>query len=158
MFVLKTGLNPTGLRPASAPSLPVLEKNWEFRPRLYVEAIDAENRLMGRPQFADFATDQGTLGIPGDSRGLFTVTSIDLENRTTPYGVAGTPPYLDLAKQHLLFVPDRVGEGMGCAFGTPLATSFTAGMAATMLSSGMTKNQVQAVLRRHQGYALRVRR
>jgi hypothetical protein len=58
----------------------------------------------------------------------------------------------------LLFVPDQVGDGMGCAFGAPLATSFTAGMAASMLSSGMTPNQVQALLRRHQGFALRVGR
>jgi hypothetical protein len=157
-FVLKRGLNPTGLRPANSPTLPVLEKNWEFRPRLFVEAIDSENRLMGRPQFADFATDQGSLGIPGDSRGLFTVTSMDLENRTVPYAVVGTPPYLELAKQHLLFVPDHVGDGMGCAFGTPLATSFTAGAAASMLSSGMTTNQVETALRQVQGYALRVRR
>ncbi len=157
-FVLKKGLVPTGIRPVNAPTLPAIEKTWEFRPRLFVEAIDPENRLHGRPQLADFSTDQGTLGIPGDSRGLFTVTSMDIHNKTVPYAVVGTPPYLELARQHLLFVPDHVGDGMGCAFGTPLATSFSAGMAASLLSSGLTPNQVNAVLRQHQGFALRVRR
>lgn len=156
-FGFRRGLRPTGLRPATAPSLPVVEKNWEFRPRLYVEATDPENRLVGRPQFADYSTDQGTLGIPGDSRGLSTVTSMGLDNKTMPYAVVGTAPYLDLAKQHLLFVPDQVGDGMGAAFGTPLATSFAAGMTASLLSSGKTPGEVQSLLRQHQGYALRVK-
>jgi hypothetical protein len=154
-FELKTGLNPTGLRPAGAPALKEIEKHWEFRPRLYVEAIDPESRMVGRPVFADFATDRGTLGIPGDSRGVFTVTSTDLAQKTQPYGAVGTPAYLDLAKRQLLFVPDRVGEGAGAAFGTPLATSFTAGMAASLLSSGMPHEQVRSLLHQHQGFALR---
>ncbi|MEI7685924.1 MAG: hypothetical protein WCL32_12930 [Planctomycetota bacterium] len=155
-FVLKTGINPTGLRPANAPTLPVLEKNWELRPRLFVEAIDSENRLLGRPQFVDFATDQGTLGIPGDARGLLTVTATDAQQRTVPYAVVGTPPYVELARQHLLFVPDRVGEGSGPMFGTPISTSFTAGLAASLMSGGLTPAQAQAILRRQQGFALRV--
>lgn len=157
-FALKTGLNPTGLRPAGAPTLPILEKNFEFRPRLYVEAIDGDSRFLGRPQFADFATDAGTLGIPGDSRGLVTITSMELPNRTTPYAVVGTPPFLELARQHLLFVPDHVGEGTGPAFGASLATSFTSGLAASLMSTGLTPGQAQAILRQQQGSALRLSR
>ncbi|HEX3315133.1 MAG TPA: hypothetical protein VHR72_09605, partial [Gemmataceae bacterium] len=43
-FYLLRNLVPTGLRPLGSPTLPVLEKNWEFRPRLYVEAIGAKTR------------------------------------------------------------------------------------------------------------------
>lgn len=157
LFELKTGLTPTGLRPVGSPTLPILEKNWEFRPRLYVEAIDPESRLVGRPQFADFTTDQGTLGVPGDSRGLLTVTATDAEHRSLPYAVIGTPPYLELARQHLLFVPDRVGLGTGPAFGSPLSTAFTAGLTASLMSTGLTAHQAEAILRRQQGYAVRVR-
>lgn len=155
-FVLKTGLVPTGLRPVNAPTLPILEKNWEFRPRLFVEAIDGESRLLGRPQFADFATNQGSLGSPGDSRGLLAITSVDSRGKTVPYAVVGTPPYMELARQHLLFVPDRVGEGSGPAFGTTLSTSFTSGVAASLMSSGLTPEQARAILRRQQGSLLRV--
>ena len=111
---------------------------------------------MGRPQLQDYVTDQGSLGIPADSRGVFSVTSASLDNRTLPYAVAGTPAYLDLAKQQLLFVHDQVGIGSGAAFGTPLANAYAAGMTASLLSSGMSRAEVQAWLRSHQGHVLRL--
>jgi hypothetical protein len=153
-FYLRRDLIPTGLRPLTAPTLPALEKNWEFRPRLYVEAIDDKNRKMGRPVFADFATEQGTLGVPGDSRGLFAITAMALDGNTTPYAVIGAPAYLELAQRHLIFDYDAVGDPTGAAFGADRAAAFAAGTAAAILSAGESRSDVEAWLRRHQGYAL----
>jgi hypothetical protein len=121
-----------------------------------VEAADEASSRIGRPVLADFAPEQGTIGVPADSRGVFAVTAMDLEGRPRPYGVIGTPAYLDLAQRQLLFVPDQVGAGTGPAFGTTLSNAFAAGMAASFLSSGQSRAEVDAWLRQHQGYALRL--
>src|SRR4029077_18929711 len=54
MYSLLEGLTPTGIRPLGAPTLPALEKNWDLRPRVFVEVLDDANRVKGRAVFADF--------------------------------------------------------------------------------------------------------
>jgi hypothetical protein len=156
-FYLLRDLIPTGLRPVGAPTLPVLEKNWEFKPRLYVEATGDKTRRQGRPILADYATDQGTLAVPADSTAISAVTAMTLDGRTTPYAVVGSPAFLDLAQRHVIFGYDAVGEETGPAFGADRANAFAAGLAASLLSSGKSRAEVQSWLREHQGYVLTAR-
>ena len=153
-FYLVKNLIPTGLRPLGAPSLPVVETNWEFKPRLYVEAIGDKTRRQGRPVLADYATDQGTLAVPGDARTISAVTAMTLDGRTTPYAVVGSPAYIDLAQKHVIFGYDAIGEETGAAYGADRANAFAAGLAASLLSSGKSHAEVEAWLREHQGYVL----
>ena len=59
------GRQPRGIRPAAAPSLPGLQKSWELRPRVFVDVLESSLRQAGRPVFLDYATEEGSLGMPG---------------------------------------------------------------------------------------------
>jgi hypothetical protein len=66
------GLVPKGIRPAGAVALPGAETQWELRPRIFVETVDAASRKLGRVIFLDYATDGGP-GMPADSREIVPV-------------------------------------------------------------------------------------
>src|SRR5262249_35582443 len=48
------GRLPEGFRPIFAPTLPIQEKTWELRPRIFVEVLDEPSGKVGRPIFLDF--------------------------------------------------------------------------------------------------------
>ncbi|MCI0462403.1 MAG: S8 family serine peptidase [Gemmataceae bacterium] len=151
---LQEGLVPTGLKPPGITTLPAFEKSWELRPRLFVEAV--EDSLAGKGQviFPDFPTAVGGVGMPGDARSLVTVGAANLKGKAQPYSASGPPPNLDLAKNPDAFAFDRLdlGKGQGgIALGTSLATPFAAGLAATLRSAGMTRQQLQHYLQQRPG-------
>jgi hypothetical protein len=154
-----SGLVATGIRPAGTATLPALEKNWDFRPRFFVDVTDEPNRGLGRPVFLDFATDLGDIGVPADARTLITVGAADLQDRLAPYSAAGPPANLELFRKPNIFAYDslRLGpEGAGGAYGPSISASFAAGLAASALSSGMTGEQFMEYLRQESGRVLRV--
>ncbi len=85
------GLIPSGLRPLGVVTLPALEKKWELQPRLFVDVEGAE-RLKGRPVFADFATDQGSVAVPADAPSVISVGAADWENKPRPTAPAAHSP------------------------------------------------------------------
>lgn len=155
VFELKPGETTQGIRPVGAPSLPGLEKTWELRPRLFVDVNNAA-RLQGRPVLADFATSAGAVGLPGDARSVITVGAADLNGRAQPYSASGAPPFLDLVVKPTVWTYDAMRQGQGSAWGTSLAASFATGAAATLMSSGLSREQVQELLRTQQGQLFRV--
>jgi hypothetical protein len=135
---LLDGLAPTGIRPLGTATLPELEKNWELRTRLFVSAIDDKVGLQGRPVFADFATDLGTIGMPADARSLVTVGAAGFDNRPQPYSAKGPPAHLELVVSPQALAYDRLqlaAKPPGVAFGTSVATPFAAGLAASLRGS-----------------------
>ncbi|HZZ79692.1 MAG TPA: hypothetical protein VFE62_14325, partial [Gemmataceae bacterium] len=95
-FQLLENLAPTGIRPLGTTSLPALEKNWELRPRIFLEVIDDANRVQGRAVFADFPTSAGNIGIPADSRNVISVGAASLKNQPQPWSAFGTPAQMEL--------------------------------------------------------------
>jgi hypothetical protein len=150
------GLNPIGIRPLGAPVLPALAPDWELKPRLFIETIDEVVRPRGRVVFADFATDAGTIGMPADSRGVISVGAAALDGKPRPDSVSGALPYVDLSQRPTVLAYDALALEGGTAFGTSVANAFAAGTAAALLSSGMSREQVQAWFARQDGKILRI--
>jgi hypothetical protein len=159
VFALLEDLVPTGLRPRGVATLTALEKNWELRLRVFVEVIDEATRPLGRVVLADHATERGTVGVPADARGVITVGAVDPAGRPYPSSAAGAPAFQELAsKPDLLAYAglEAAPEGKRSAYGTSLATSFAAGWAAAVLSSGQSLEQVREAIRRQSGKVLEV--
>jgi hypothetical protein len=137
------GKVPASIRPEGVPSLPAFEKTWELRPRLFLEVVDDPSRAAGRPVFLDYATDEGTLGMPADSRGLITVGSADRANHAQSYSATGPAMNLDLlVKPNLLVYDDgRLGTEGAVAYGADLAAGYAAGLAVRSLFHGQTVAQ-----------------
>ncbi|HYT91603.1 MAG TPA: S8 family serine peptidase, partial [Gemmataceae bacterium] len=156
-----TGLAPTGIRPLGAATLPELEKKWELRARLFVETIDDTSAREGRPVWLDFATSQGTVGLPGDARAVVTVGAADPNDRPQPYTAKGPPANLDYLIRPNVLAYDRLllGEGQpGGAYGSSVATAFAAGIAAALRSAGMTREQFLQHVQRNPGAVLKAPR
>src|SRR5262249_28800290 len=138
-------LVPTGILPLGEPSLPINHKTWELRPRIFVEVIDEASRKQGRPVFADYPVDTGSIGVPGDTRNAITVGAADFKNQPRPYTSIGSPLNAELSRRPTVLSYDGLDLGIGGgprAYGANLATPFAAGMAATILSSGTTPEQL----------------
>jgi hypothetical protein len=156
MFQLVEGLTPTGIRPLGVPTLPALEKNWELRPRLFVEVIDDANRVQGRAIFGDFSTQAGAIGLPADAGNVISVGAASLKNKPQPYSAFGSPSGMELARRPWLYAYDELELAGGGAFGTSVANAFAAGTVAAMLSGKLTREQVVRMLRAQEGQVLRV--
>jgi hypothetical protein len=155
-FTQLHGLTPTGVRPTGAPTLTALERQWELKPRLFVQALDDQSGRRGRPVLVDFATEAGALAMPGDARNVVTVGAAGWDGSPQPFGAAGPPAFVELAKKPTVFAYDLVVAEKGPAYGTSLANAFAAGVAASLLSSGMSHDDVLRSLRARQGQVLRV--
>ncbi|HMF16562.1 MAG TPA: hypothetical protein VKE98_05110, partial [Gemmataceae bacterium] len=111
----------------------------------------------GRPVFLDFATELGSIGMPADARGVFAIAAASLDDKVQPHSAIGQPHNLELFPRPILaYDPLDLGPDSGGAFGASLANSFAAGLAAALLSSGMTPDQLAAYLRQQAGKVLRV--
>jgi hypothetical protein len=155
-FVQLGGLQPTGVRPLGGATLPEVEKRWELQPRLFVDVAGPE-RLAGRPVLADFATDQGSVGLPGDARSVITVGAADWRNRPQPYSAGGPLAFAELARKPTVLAYDALElapPGAGGAFGTSIAACFAAGTAATWLSGGTPADAVFNYLSHQHGRML----
>jgi hypothetical protein len=150
------GLNPIGIRPLGVPVLPALARDWEFRPRIFVETVDDTVRLQGRAVFADFATPSGTVGMPADSRGVISLGAADLDGKSRPETAVGSLPFVELTQRPMVLAFDGLALDGGTAFGSSVANAFAAGTAAALISAGAPQAQVRAWLQGQEGRALRV--
>jgi hypothetical protein len=132
------GRVPRGIRPAGTPTFPAIEEFWELRPRLFVNGTEAGKP--GRAVFLDYATDEGSLGMPADARMLVTVGAADQEGRPESWSTMGPPLNRGLLTKPNILAYDSVpipGARGSRARGTSLSTAFAAGTTASMLSAGM---------------------
>jgi hypothetical protein len=156
-LVKLTGLIPTGIRPKGAASLPALEKTSEIHPRLFIEFTDPNWRGKGRPVFLDYATELGNIGTPADAREAIVIAAADLTDKAQLHSSAGQPADLELFPRPILAYDTLdLGPDSGGAYGSSLANSFAAGLAASLLSSGMSREQLVHYLHRQAGKVLRV--
>src|SRR5205807_1808534 len=113
------GRLPESTRPASEPTLPVLQKSWELWPRIFVQALDEPTRTAGRAVFLDYPTPLGTVGMPADARRLITVAAADLAGRLQAFSASGPALRLELLAKPEILAPDGlrvVDEGTAAAF------------------------------------------
>lgn len=132
------GAVPPGTRPPSVPTLPMLTKFWELRPRIGVDVVDGASRLTGRPLFRDYVTELGNLGMPADAHAAITVGAVNQAGERQGYSTNGPPWGMELLTKPNVLVFDglRLPSGReGEAFGADLAAPFAAGMAAVSLGS-----------------------
>ncbi|MBL8798921.1 MAG: hypothetical protein JNM56_33865 [Planctomycetia bacterium] len=134
------GNYPADIKPPDVPNVPSNRRQFELRLRVFVEVIDGDARGLGRPVFLDFITEEGAITMPGDSRSLFTVGAVGLQNRMQPFSAYGPPFNLALLVKPTLLSYDSLEvsllEPKGVP-GTSIAASFAAGFAATSLSAGV---------------------
>ncbi len=156
IFQLLDGLTPTGIRPLGVPNLPAFEKDWDLRPRVFVEIIDDANRLLGRAVFTDFATEAGSIGLPADARNVISVGSANFKNQPQSYSAFGSPAGMEIARRPWLYAYDELELAGGGAFGTSVANAFAAGTVAAMLSGTLTRDELVQMLRQQEGQVLRV--
>lgn len=132
------GRVPRGIRPRSVPNLPALEKTWELRPRVFIDVVDERSRSRGRPIFLDYATGEGTLGMPADAHRVITVGAADQSQKPKSYSPAGPALSLELLPKPTVLVAldDRLGPEGAVAYGTDLAAPLAAGLTAKAISTG----------------------
>lgn len=157
-YQLLEGLAPTGIRPLGVPTLPALERNWELRPRIFLEVLDDANRLQGRAVFADFATEIGGIGIPADARNVISIGAASIKNQPQAESMFGTPAHMELARRPWLYAFDELELAGGGAYGSPIATAFAAGSAAAMLTNNLPRTDLVQILRAREGQVLKVPR
>lgn len=155
-LVRRENRNPIGIRPLGVPVLPAMAREWELRPRLFVETTDDMPRLQGRAVLGDFWTDGGTVGVAADARGVVSVGAADLDGKPRPDSTTGNLPFIELSSRPTLLAYDALQLDGGTAFGTSVATAYTAGTAAALLSAGATREQVRAWLHARDGKVLQV--
>lgn len=133
------GNYPPDIKPPDVPNVPVNRRQFELRLRVFVEVIDGESRGLGRPIFLDFITQEGAITMPGDSRSLFTVGAVGLQNRMQPFSAYGPPFNLALLVKPTLLSYDSLEvsllEPKGVP-GTSIAAAYAGGLAATSLGAG----------------------
>jgi hypothetical protein len=139
------GRAPTGIQAPGEASLPALRKASELKPRLFVQTLDGTGRVV----LIDFATDAGTVGVPGDARRVITVGAASAGGNRQPFS-AGGPPY-NLA---LLCKPEVLAYDEG--LGTGQAASFAAGLAATSLTAGASHKKWLEAMGVRSGELLRI--
>jgi hypothetical protein len=119
------GRPPETTRPPGAPVLPSAQRYGELRLRLFV----ATTAGPGRAVLADFPTDAGSVGMPGDARAVMTVGAADARGRRQPDSAGGSPFELALLRKPDVLAYDEGG-------GTAEAACFAAGLAAVAETMG----------------------
>jgi hypothetical protein len=137
-------LHPSFL-PPGAGTLPSADRFWELRPRLFVQVTDPASRSRGRPVWLDYATGEGSLGMPADANGAVTVGAADAEGQARPFSPRGPAWSLILLAKPELVVPDglALGDGGPRVTGTAVSAGFAAGVAACNLSLGAAPESVR---------------
>lgn len=154
------GRVPATIRPPGEPSLPSLQKTWELRPRLFVRVLDDAVRVTGRALLADYATDQGNLGVPADAHAVISVGAVNASSRPEPYSSTGSAFDQALRPRPDSFSFDELSLGVEpgkAATGTSLAAAFAGGAAAAALSAGVPADGLWFAIHRQPGGLLRIR-
>ena len=134
---------PETIRPHGEPTVPAQRKRWELTTRILVTAADEATAAKGRPIFWDFSTDEGSLSMPADAKGIFTVGAVDQAGKRQSYSSGGPVLGQELHQRPELveidFAPLGIGGQVG---GTGMATAQAAGIAANLQSSGIPKSLI----------------
>lgn len=150
------GFNPDEIRPPTVVTLPAIRKSFELRPRILVEATDAASRAAGRPVFLDYATNQGSIGMPGDAHMSLTTGAADRTLRPQAYASFGPAMNLELMPKPNVLSFDGLDLGGEAQRGSSLAAAFAAGQTASILGTGVQFKQLPAFLPRQPATLLRV--
>jgi hypothetical protein len=146
---------PADIHPPGVPTLPALQRSTEIHPRVFVQTLEGP----GRAVFADYAPLAGSVGMPADARAVLTVSAADLDGRAQPYSAAGPPHDLELLRKPDVLAYDTAAPGGAeAAYGTSVAASFAAGLAATAVGAGAPRSAFLQTLEVLPGGVLRVPR
>jgi hypothetical protein len=155
-FALRVeGHAPFGVVPSGVPSPEGAPRLGEMRPRIFLEVVgDVGARAAGRVVFLDYPTTEGTIGMPGDARGVVTVGS------PSPSSSPGPAINLQLLLKPNFLAPDALelplAEVAKPYRGTALSASFAGGLTASVLSTGMPMPAVPQTWPLRPGEMLRV--
>lgn len=128
------GSVPPTTRPPEVPSIPAIERRWEPRARLFVETVGPAD---GRPIFADFASEFGGLGTPGDAISPRTIGAANARGERQPYSASGPASGRGLLTKPTFLTFDQLPLPGGVqSGGTACAAGFAGGIAASMISAG----------------------
>jgi hypothetical protein len=153
------GRVPATIRPASTPTLPAAQTNWELRPRLFVRLLDESVRSPGRVLLADYATAQGNAGVPADAHAVLSVGALNNSGRPEAYSSIGSAFNQALRSRPDLYTFDELSLGVESAnagAGTGIATAFAAGTVASALSAGIPPGSLVSGICRHPGGLLHI--
>jgi hypothetical protein len=124
-----------------------------LRLRCFVETVAGA----GRAVFLDYATEEGSIGMPGDAHRVLTVGAADLADKRRPESAGGPPMNVELLAKPNVLAYDEVGLAKaGTAHGTSLAAGFAAGLAASTLSAGAPHGRFLEAVGVQPGQVLRV--
>jgi hypothetical protein len=115
-------------------SLPGLNRTIEVQPRLFVRSLGAGG---GQPVFTTFAPRSAGVGVPGDSSAALTIGFASGTNGTTPGGLTGTGPGVNLRVKPDLLAPGIMvvnGEGR---LGSGVAAGYAGGVSASLVGAGV---------------------
>jgi hypothetical protein len=133
------GRVPPTLLPRSVPNLPGQQQTqWQLRPRVVLTLLDDASRQQGRPIFVDYSPEPGGVGTPGDARSVITVGAALRGPRAETFSAIGAGPGLGGLTKPNVWAFDElpIGSNGTQIRGTSVATGFSAGLAATLLSAG----------------------
>jgi len=82
------------------------------------------------------------------------VAAADWNGKPQPTSALGPPAFVELARKPSLLAYDQVVATQGPAYGTSLANAFAAGTAASLISSGLSREQLSTLFRERQGKVL----
>lgn len=117
------------------PRLPALRRHIEIRPRLFAAFLG--NAPAGsRPVFASYAPRGAGVGIPGDAPASITIGATDDPLATTPSGLTGGGPGVELLVKPTLLADGSIDVGPGGLSGQGPAAGFAGGVLAAMIGSG----------------------
>jgi hypothetical protein len=106
------GRAPTGVRPPEAPALPGGKRVGELKPRLFVDTLSGPGKAVLR----DFATEEGSLGMPADAQKVITVGAADGNNQRAPFSAGGPLHGRELLTKPDLLAYDQLDDGQAPAW------------------------------------------
>lgn len=131
------------IRPAGVPNVDAQRVRWELRPRLFIESADGKARYT----LLDYQSKTGGVPVPADARSVMTVGAAGPDGKPRASTSTGAGPLTDLATKPELLAPDFFPQwNTEDTKGSNMATAFTAGVTAALLSAGVQPNHFPNVL------------
>jgi hypothetical protein len=131
----------------TAPLLPALAGGAEIYPRFHVERVGAkpdDSRLV----FETFVTSSGGVGIPGDSASALTIAG------SAAHQLLGGGTGIALRMKPNFLAADDIAVGQTAVRGPAIAAGFAGGVAACLIQTGASVNDVFGVAGVEPGHAI----
>jgi hypothetical protein len=135
------GQVPNRIRPPQVTTLPSQEFSWEIRPRIFVQAADGKEPFV----LSDFASEDGGVSVPADSRGVYAVGAAGKDGKALPFSATGAGPLIAQGVKPDFLAPDVLPGSK--VHGTAVAASLAAGWGASLLSTGLQPASFPQILR-----------